>query len=202
MAFFHIKRGLHLTKNHYYKNMKKFAILTLFILLCSANIAYADGDLWDNYGDQNAYGQQAVSDEDFQKALDSKKNWFRNRNKKKKDKNIPKGESFSQSNETETISDTAKDVSILLIPLNLKVNGGVIPVGHYLVEGEKKDGQVFLSFYQGHDLVAKIPAIETDDDFGEQTINFVNLLPHGDYHVQIIYGGLDFNAYSIIDIAN
>ena len=51
-------------------------------------------------------------------------------------------------------------------------------------------------------MIAKLPATETNDDFGEQTINFVKLIPHGDYHVQIIYGSLDFNAYSIIDTAD
>ena len=71
--------------------MKK--ILSIFLILFfSGNLALADGDLWDNFGDQNTYGQQAVTDQDFQKALESKKG------KKKKDKNIPKGKSFSQSN--------------------------------------------------------------------------------------------------------
>lgn len=175
--------------------MKKIFIYT-FLLIFAGNLALADGDLWDNFGDQNAYGQKAVSEEDFQKALDSKKG------KKKKDKNIPKGETFSQSNETEIINNTSKELPILMIPLNLKVGDGVIPIGHYQVEGEKEDGTIYLNLYQGHSLIAKLPAEETDDDFGENTINFVKLIPHGDYHVQIIYGGIDYNAFSVIDIAD
>ena len=126
--------------------------------------------------------------------------WKAKKVRKKRDKNIPKGESFSQSNETEQISNTSKELPVLLIPLNLKVNNASIPVGHYQVEGFKENGQPFLKLYQAHDVIAKIPATETNDDFDEPTINFVKLIPHGQTHVQIIYGGIDFNAYSIIDI--
>lgn len=176
--------------------MKKF--LSLFWVICflGACSANAEGDLWDNFGDSNVYGQRAVSEDEFNQALESKQK------KKKKDKNVPKGESFSQSNETEILNNTSKEPQLLLIPLSLKIKEGyVIPIGHYEVEAEKdNDGEVYLKLYQAHDLIAKIPAEETDDDFGEQVINFVKLKPHGDYHVEIMYGGLDFNAYAIIDI--
>lgn len=168
--------------------MKKFfTILSIIFIGCSA---LANGDLWDNFGDTNIYGQKAVTEQEFDKALESKQK------KKKSDKNIPKGENFSQSNETEMLKNSTKELPVLLIPLNLKS----IPVGHYQVEGVKENGEVFIKLYQAHDVIAKLPAEETDDDFGEETINFVKLLPHGDYHVEIIYGGVDFNAYSIVDI--
>lgn len=173
--------------------MKKFLIFLLIIF--SGNFVFADGDLWDNFGDSNIYGQHAVSEKEFDKAVESKQK------KKKRDKNIPKGENFSQSSETEALSNTTNEPQILLIPLNLKLdNKYLIPTGHYMVEGVKENNDVYLNLYQAHKLIAKLPAEETNDDFGEQTINFVKLLPHGDYHVQIIYGGIDFNAYSVIDI--
>lgn len=173
--------------------MKKFLSL-IFVIFVSINAAFADGDLWDNFGDTNIYGQEAVSEQDFEKALESKQK------KKKRNKNIPKGENFSQSNETEMIKDSTKELPILVIPLNLKIGEAVVPIGHYQIEGVKEGNDVFLKLYQAHDVIAKIPAEETDDDFGEETINFVKLKEHGDYHVEIIYGGVDFNAYSIIDI--
>ncbi len=157
---------------------------------------FAEDDLWDNFGDSNVYGQTPVSDKEFEQALESKKG------KKKRDKNIPKGKSFSQSNETEQINNSTKEPQILLIPLNLKTaNNSIIPIGHYEVEGVKENNNTYLKLYQAHNVIAKIPAIETNNDFNEPTINFVKLLPHGENHVQIIYGGIDFNAYSIIDIA-
>lgn len=174
--------------------MKKLLLLITFLII-SCNLVFADGDLWDNFGDSNVYGQQAVSDEDFENALKSKQK------KKKKDKNALEGESFSQSNETNLINDTSKELPVLLIPLNLKINEKyTIPIGHYQVEGEKVGNEVFIKLYQAHDLIAKLSAEETNEDFEEEAINFVKLNPHGDYHVMIIYGGLDFNAYTIIDI--
>ena len=176
--------------------MRKFLTFLFIVIFTSGNFAFAEGDLWDNFGDSNVYGQKPVSDQEFQKALESKKG------KKKRDKNIPKGENFSQSNETEQITQTSKELPILLIPLNVEVNNAIIPPGHYQVEGVKENGQTFLKLYQAHDVIAKLPATETNDDFGEETINFVKLIPHGPAHVMIIYGGIDFNAYTVIDIAD
>lgn len=174
--------------------MKKFWTL-LFLIFLSANLGFAEDDLWDNFGDTNIYGQQSVSEKEFDKAVESKQ-----KKSKKRDKNLPKGENFSQSAETEVITNTKNELQILMVPLNLKAENSV-PVGHYLVEGVKEsDGKVYLKFYQSHDLIAKLPAVETDDDFDEPSINFVKLRPHGDYHVEVIYGCLDFNAYTIIDI--
>ena len=176
--------------------MRKLWLIALLFILISPIYSFAGDDLWDNFGDSNVYGQKPISDEDFDKAIESKTK------KKKKDKNIPEGKNFSQSNETEIINNTAKELPILLIPLQLKVNKDyIIPIGHYQVEGFKDENdKVYIKLYQAHDLIAKIPAEETEDDFGENTINFVKLLPHGNYHVELIYGGLDFNAHTIIDI--
>ena len=174
--------------------MRKVLPVLFSLILLGGNYAFAD-DLWDNFGDSDVYGQKAVSDEEFEQAVESKQK------KKKKDKNIPKGENYSQSNETEMLNNTSIEPSIILIPVPLKVKEGyIIPEGHYMIEGVKEDdGNVYLKLYQAHDLIAKIPAEETDDDFGEENINFAKLIPHGDYHVEIIYGDMDFNAYSIID---
>ncbi len=176
--------------------MKKLLVILFAIILSAENFAFAEGDLWDNYGDQNVYGQKPVSEKEFEQALESKKG------KKKRDKNIPKGESFMQSNETDAIINTSKELPILLIPLNLKqADGTIIPTGHYQVEGIKENGTPYLKLYQAHYVIAKLPATETNDDFGEKTINFVKLIPHGSTHIQIVFGNVDFNAYSVIDIA-
>ena len=176
--------------------MRKIFALLYILIFATSNLMFAEDDLWDNFGDSNVYGQTPVSDKEFEQALESKKG------KKKRDKNIPKGKSFSQSNETEQINNSTKEPQILLIPLNLKTaNNSIIPRGHYEVEGVKENNNTYLKLYQAHNVIAKIPAIETNNDFNEPTINFVKLLPHGENHVQIIYGGIDFNAYSIIDIA-
>ncbi len=176
--------------------MRKFLTLIFGILiLVTGNISYADGDLWDNFGDQNVYGQKPVSDEDFDKALESKQ-------KKKKNKNIPKGEEFRQSNETDFINkvDTALPVLCISIPLKIGEDG-ILPVGHYQVKGEKENGQPRLKLYQSSFLMADIPAVETNEDFDQPEINFVGMIDYNDKQYKIIFGSVDFNAYAIVDTA-
>lgn len=168
------------------------------IISLTANLSYADGDLWDNFGDTNVYGQKPVTDEEFEKAIESKKG----KPKKPKDKVLRNGEAIQQSNETELLSKMPKELPILLIPLSLEIQKNVVlPVGHYQVSGEKKDGKVYLKLYQAHSLLASLPGVETNSDFGEEEINFVRLLQENDSQVKIIYGSVDFNAYALVNIA-
>lgn len=75
-------------------------------------------------------------------------------------------------------------------------------MGHYKIVGEKINDKVFLDFYQSSTLVAKVPATETSNDFNEMAINFVKLLPYNEKRVKIIFGSMDFNAYTFIQIKN
>ena len=176
--------------------MKRLLSIFFTIIFLSSPIALADGDLWDNYGDQNVYGkQQAVSDEEFDKALESKMK------KKRRNRKIPRGTEFHQSNETEIIKAIEEEPDVLCLPVNISINREILPVGHYQVEGEMKNGKPYLKLYQAHYLMAEVPAIETTDDYNQETVHFVKLLEHGNDKVKIIFGSLDFNAYSILDIA-
>lgn len=165
----------------------------------------ATGDLWDNWNTrQNEREAKPVSDEEFDKALeqmDKKVNKWKHRAEKRK---IPKGEEFSQSNETEIINndeETSNDsLPVISLPVELKVGEDFVPVGHYQVKCEKTDNEVVLKLYQAHYEMAQFPAIETTDDFGEETISFAKWFPQEDNKIKIIYGSMDFNAYTIIDI--
>lgn len=204
--------GLLFTEIHYYKDMKKFLILGLFVIISLSAIpsAMADdvdlpatGDLWDNWNTREE-GREAkpVSDEDFDKAVeqvDKKVNRWKNWAQKRK---IPKGEEFSQSNETELIKEEHdKDsLSVLCVPVGLIAGENVLPIGHYQVKGEKINGMPVLKFYQAHYEMAEFPAVETQDDFGEETISFVKWVPVNDRQIKVLYGSMDFNAYAIINI--
>lgn len=193
--------------------MKKFIFVILFLFLASIPVMADDidlpasGDLWDNWGaNQDFYGQDkpAVSDEDFDKAIESIKkkqnklgNWLKKRQ-------IPRGEEFHQGNETEVINEEVGNkeaLPVICIPVELKIGDGVLPVGHYQVQGEKdENGNVFLKLYQAQYMMAQIPAVETSDDFNEETISFVKWIADGDDKIKIIFGSMDFNAYALVNI--
>ncbi len=79
-------------------------------------------------------------------------------------------------------------------------DGVEIPMGHYKIVGQKDGNRVYLDFYQSSTLVARVPAIETQDDFNQTPINFVQLHPYNAQRVKVIYGSIDFNAYTFIRI--
>lgn len=176
--------------------MKKILMLLLFILIIMPQPSvFAEAeDMWDYFGDQNVYGQKPVSDKEFEetvKRLEEKKN------KTKK----MKGENIHQGNETEFLTKMPAELPILSIPVVLKLTPDIqLPMGHYQVEGSKKDGKVTLKLYQAHYLIAEIPAKETNDDFGENAVNFVKLDSINDNQIIIEYGSVDFNAYAVMNV--
>lgn len=193
--------------------MKKiFTFLAIICLSLLGTCVMADdvdmpstGDLWDNWNNsQDFYGQnkKGVSDEEFNKTIDKLKE-KQNKGGLFKKRIVPKGEEFSQSNETEVINEQSNKDSlpVVCIPVELAVGDGVLPVGHYQVKGEKNDdGSIVLKFYQAQYLMAQFPAIETTDDFDEDTITFAKWIPEGENKIKVIFGSMDFNAYTIIDL--
>ncbi|MBD5401979.1 hypothetical protein HDR58_04140 [bacterium] len=191
--------------------MKKFLILFVALFIGIGNVAFADdvdmpatGGLWDNWNTREE-GRDAkpVSDEDFEKALKQVDKKINKRKYKLEKKNMPKGEEFSQSNETELIAGEHSDkdsLPVVSLPVELLVGEDVVPIGHYQVKGEKVDGNYVLKLYQAHYEIAQFPAIETEDDFGEDIITFAKWTPEGSDKIKIMYGSLEFNAYTIIDI--
>lgn len=193
--------------------MKRF--LLIFLLMFFAGMPAiagdvdlpASGDLWDNFGtNQEFYGQDkpAVSDEQFEKAIEEIKykqdklgSWIKKLQK-------PRGKEYRQSNETEVINEEVEDkdtMPVICIPVDLNVGDGILPVGHYQVKGEKdENGNVVLKMYQAQYVMAQFPATETNDDFNEDTITFVKWLPEGDDKIKLIYGSIDFNAYAVLPI--
>lgn len=188
--------------------MKKI-ILILILILLSPMVSIADelgtsgieGSMDYTGNIENAFaGQKQVSDEDFEKALSEVKAKKNKRKLFKKDKPF-KGKSFNEENNGGYISDTADKNILLTLPVELSTKTGEeIPVGHYKIIGEKVKDSVYLNFYQSSNLIAKVPATETNSDFDEPEINFVKIIPVNENKIKIIFGSMDFNAYTYINI--
>ena len=193
--------------------MKKLVLFFICFLSLSSCAFAADDDintdLWSDYNNEeiinNGKEITNVTDEEFEKALDqidAKVNKWKHWAEKRK---LPKGENFSQSNETEIINNEHGEeasLPVMSLPVELKIGEGIVPVGHYQVKGEMIDGKPVLSLYQAHYLMAKVPAIETKDDFDKEEILFADWESVNDEQIKIIYGSLDFNAYAVVDLLN
>jgi hypothetical protein len=191
--------------------MKKlFSYIILLSIIFLGTSVFADdidlpstGDLWDNWNStqENYREDKNVSDEDFDKAINKIKEKTNKREAKLKKKQIPKGEEVHQSNESEVINNEVSDDSlpVVSIPIGLLIDNEILPVGHYQIKGEKdENGNPSIKFYQAHYLMAQVPAIETNEDFDEETITFGKWIPEDDNHIKVIFGTMDINVYAII----
>lgn len=169
-------------------------------------VAYAeDEDLWGNFNTDLSTPQQQrfVSDEEFEAAIKKKNKKMDKWKKILLNNGSPRGEEFSKSNETEEINNNQGNeasLPVLALPVEIKTNDGYIPVGHYQVKGENNNGKIILNLYQAHNLVAQIPATETNDDYEQEEILFANWISEDDNHIKLIYGSLDYNAYATVEI--
>jgi hypothetical protein len=195
--------------------MKKNFLILLFAVFIglSTNCVLADdvdlpstGDLWDNWtsGDDGRE-VKPVSDEEFDKAIESLSSKKNKRQEKLRKKQIPKGEEFHQGNETDVINENApsnKDdgLPVVCIPTELVVGDEILPVGHYQIKAEKDGDNVVMKFFQAQYLMAQVPAVETNDDFGEETISFGKWIQEDETTIKFIFGSMDLNAYAELKI--
>ena len=181
-------------------------VFSLFIILPTS--AFAEEDWSGYYNIDSAWdGQKSITNKQFEETMDALQARQKKKENKQREKAIRKVKGSSLTPETDAHNDnmineqpdeTLDEFQLLNVPVNFISNGEKIDCGYYQVIGEKKSDGVYLLLYQAHDLKAKIKAKETNDDFNEETIKFVKILPCNDHQMKIIFGSVDFNAYSYI----
>ena len=193
------------------KFLLKIFILSVFCTCLPACLAEG----WDDYAnlDHAWDGQKTITNQEFEKVMDALQEKTKKkeaRQKKRKARKISGGGTSLHNElnpdkvipELESVKPVKEDLLINL-PVNLIIDGKVLEKGYYNVLGErdKENNKIYLSLYQGHYLIAKIEATETEDDYGEEEVNFVNLKNYNDSFVKIIFGSIDFNAYACVPFA-
>ena len=191
--------------------MKRFVFLILLAFLCQSAFGVGqaladDVDFWDDAMkvDQEAKSQQkAVTDEEFEKVLKLFK-------KKKKDPKKPKGNPIGpQVPEDQTQPDanafkqTYESYPTVMIPVTLVTDTGIeIQPGYYRILSVKNEDkkEYFLNFYQGSSIIAKIKAYETDNDHNQESLNYTKVMPVNEDVMSIIYGDIDCNLESHLQI--
>ena len=184
----------------------------ILILLCCMFIpldVMADED-WSSYDNiDNAWdGQKAITNKQFEETMNALQANKKRKEDRKREKAIrkvkgssliPQMDAHNDNMINENPEETVDEGQLINIPVDFVVNGQAVERGFYKVLGEKKDDGVYIMLYQGHDLKAKIKARETNDDFDEQYIQFVRLLPFNDHQMKIIFGSIVFNAVAYIN---
>lgn len=184
----------------------------ILILLCCMFIpldVMAEED-WSSYDNiDNAWdGQKAITNKQFEETMNALQANKKRKEDKKREKAIrkvkgasliPQMDAHNDNMINENPEEIVDEGQLINIPVDFVVNGQAVERGFYKVLGEKKDDGVYIMLYQGHDLKAKIKARETNDDFDEQYIQFVRLLPFNDHQMKIIFGSVAFNAVAYIN---
>lgn len=188
--------------------MKKILSAILMILTSGTVFAVTNINASDYEDfDSTWAGQKVITNKEFEDtmtALEEKKNKKDAKQKAKKLKKF-KGESLHKDLDAtiedlpdQTIKDPDLEEQVVLLHVDTIIDGKVLEKGYYRAIGEKKDGKVFINLYQSHELKARINAHETDDDFGEQDIMFIKVLPYKDGVLKLIYGSIEVNAYAFV----
>ena len=192
--------------------MKKTAVFILFLTFLLSASAYADVS-YDSYAEiDHAWdNQKPITDQEFENAIETltaKQKKKDEKAKKRKIKKISGGgtslhkglEPMGEIKEQEILKEKDESEGQLInIPVRFIIDGKVIEPGFYNVFGEKdKNNDIYLSFYQAHSLIGKVKAFKTNNDFEAEELDFVKMIPYDDTYIQIIFGSLDFNAYTYL----
>ena len=125
--------------------------------------------------------------------LEKRKNKSNKKNKKPK-----KGQEMNKANETELLSNINTAIPLLNLPVKTLVGDTILIPGHYKVVGVKQNNKVYLNFYQGHSMVAKTEAFETEDDFNSDEIYFLKYDEMPNHQLKIMFGSMEFNAFTFV----
>lgn len=187
------------------KRILLILLITILVQSCQAE------DSWDDFsGLDHAWdGQKSITNKEFEEAintLEEKQTKKEAKQRKKLIKKIGGGTSLhpdlnpeSDIKNLDPLKKEDDDGVLLNIPVNLVIDDVPMDKGFYKVIAEKdKNNDINLLFYQSQFFKGKVRACETSDDYDQDSINFVKLLPYNEQFVKIIFGSLDFNAYAYV----
>ena len=192
--------------------MKKFLLFLLILIL--SPISAQSADIWDDFSADSGNiwdNQKPVTNQEFEKAIDTLTADKKKKEAKKKKKKIKKlsggGTSLHEElNPTGNILELTPlskpktpQGQLLNIPVDIIIDNKLVEKGFYNVYGEKeRDGNVYLSLYQSQYFVGKVKAYETKNDYGSDSIDFVKMIPYDKDYIKIVFGSMDFNAYTYV----
>lgn len=184
--------------------------LLIFILFFSFAPKQILAQDWEDFADLDKpwEAQKDFSNQKYEQvidALEQKKKKQETKKRKKLFKKISGGgtslhEELNPDNQVQEIDVFTKKEDLLLnVSVDIVLNNTVLDRGFYKILAEKDDNNnIVINFYQSQYLKGSVIATETDDDYGQDKIDFVDILPYNESFLKLIFGSLDFNAYAYI----
>lgn len=188
------------------KRILLILLITILVPSCQADDSWDDFSVLDHAWD----GQKSITNKEFEEAINTLEEKQTKKEAKQRKKLIKKigggGTSLhpdlnpeSDIKNLDPLKKEDDDGVLLNIPVNLVIDDVPMDKGFYKVIAEKdKNNDINLLFYQSQFFKGKVRACETSDDYDQDSINFVKLLPYNEQFVKIIFGSLDFNAYAYV----
>lgn len=182
--------------------------------ICAFPSAYADS--WDDFSnvDRMWDGQKSITNQQFEQVMEKLEEKGKQKEEKAKQKKRKKLFGTGSTLHTELNPDgdvqeipmlKSKNEGILInIPVQLIIDGKILDKGYYKVftERDELSKTSFVSFYQSQYYKGKVEVTETEDDYGEDLLDFAKIIPYNESFVKLVVGSLDFNAYVLIPYLN
>ena len=195
--------------------MKKTLLLVILSVFCSTNAVLADS--WDDFSNLDRIwdGQKSITNQEFEKVMDK----LEEKTKQKEEKQIKKkrkkmfggGSTLhvelnpdSEIQELDILKASKEEGLLLNTPVQLVVGKNVLEKGFYKIfpERDENSKKVYIKFYQSQFFKGQVEMTETEDDYGKEVIDFVEVLPFNDSFVKVIFGSVDFNAFTFLPYIN
>lgn len=189
--------------------IKKISLLLLICFFAQLSI-FADS--WDDFSnvDRMWDGQKAITNKEFEQVMDALEEKSKQKEEKKEKKRFKKlfgggttlHKELNPDNEVQEIQGfKPKEEGVLInTPVQLVVDNTTLEKGYYkiIAERDEESKKIYINFYQSQFFKGKLEVIETQDDFGQETLDFAEVLPYNESFVKLIFGCIDFNAYAFI----
>lgn len=182
----------------------------MFAFIFLMNPLFADS--WEDFSnlDKTWEDQKTIPNSDYEevvKALEEKKDVVEQKKKRKKFRWLFSGGGTTLHKELKP-NESLKDIPevkqnengvLVNVFVDLLLDGQVLEKGFYKIFAERDEQKkIHIKFYQSQFLKGEIIAEETEDDYGQETIDFAKVIPYNQSFVKIIFGSIDFNAYAYV----
>lgn len=205
--------------------MRYLVVLVGFICLFFSHLSFAVladdfdsvDDSWESVNtiDDSLLKQKPITDEDFNKTVQQ----MRDQRKSKKFKFFwlkDDGKPLTQpaflpqnappdvdTDSLMSVQDIVKETPTIMVPTDVITEDGVmVPTGFYKLSMQKEQDNFYkLLLMQGNNLVAKVNAYQTNEEFAPDELNFAKAIFLND-KVKLIYGSLDLNLEAYLQVTN